>query len=78
MMERRRYNAIEYWFTDDVDDQYEALRELEDHLQMNGYDYYLSAEPQFEQITVLLINEDQAGWIDEVLEDRGIKFRYVE
>ena len=76
MDERYRYVAIEYWFNDDVEDTYEAEKELEDHLQMNGYDYYLSVVPGFEEINILLINEEQTGWIDTILEDRNINYKY--
>lgn len=71
-----KYVAIEYWFNEDVEDEYEALKELEDHLQMNGYDYFLSVMPGAEQLSVLLINEEQTGWIDTVLEDRNINYEY--
>lgn len=71
-----KYVAIEYWFNEDVEDEYEALKELEDHLQMNGYDYLLSGMPGFEQLPVLLIHEDQIGWIEIVLEDRNINYEY--
>lgn len=77
MDERRKYVAIEYGFNEDVDDVYEALTELEDHLKMNGYDFYMSVMPGYEQISVLLINEEQAGYIDTVLEDRNINYRYI-
>ena len=76
MDERTRYVAIEIWFTDDTEDEYKALNELEDHLEMNGYDYYMSSMPGFREILVLLINEEQTGYIDTVLEDRNIKYEY--
>ncbi len=77
MDERNRYVAIEYWFDDSVDDQYEALTDLETHLRRNGYDYYLSVIPGFEQMSVLLINEEQTGYIDTILEDRNINYDYI-
>lgn len=77
MDERRKYVAIEYGFNEDVDDVYKELTELEDHLRMNGYDFYLSVMPGYEQISVLLINEEQTGYIDTVLEDRNINYRYI-
>lgn len=76
MDDRTKYVAIEIWFTEDTEDEYEALKELEDHLQMNGYDYYMSNMPGFQEILVLLINEEQTGYIDTVLEDRNIKYEY--
>ena len=75
--ERSRFVAIEYWFADDVDDRYEVLNELEEHLRMNGYDYYLSVMPGYEGISVLLINEEQTGYIDTILKDRNINYRYL-
>lgn len=75
MDERRRYVVIEVSF-EDKEDRYETIRELEDHLQMNGYDYFLTCDPLFREIMVLLINDEQTGYIDTVLEDREIKFEY--
>ncbi len=77
MDERTRYVAVEYWFDEDVDDVYEALMELEDHLRMNGYDFYMSAMPGYEQISVLLINEEEIGYIDTIMKDRNINYRYI-
>ncbi len=81
MEEYRKYCAMELDFgelqEDDDFDWLETINELEEHLQMNGYDYYIAPQPGAEQILVLLINEEQVGWIDEVLKDRGIGFDYV-
>ena len=74
--ERIKYVAIDFNFNEDVDDEYEALTELENHLRANGYDYFLSCVPGFEQIEVLLINEEQTGYIDTILEDRNIIYEY--
>ncbi len=74
--ERIKYVAIDIHFNEDVDDEYEALAELENHLRANGYDYFLSCVPGFEQIGVLLINEEQTGYIDTILEDRNIIYDY--
>lgn len=80
MDERNRYVAIELTFDDEGDPDYnwyDVLTELEEHLLNNGYDYFTSSMPQYEQIFVLLINEEQTGYIDTVLEDRGIKYSYM-
>ena len=74
MDDTRTYKAIEISFSDN---DYDKVSELEDHLQMNGYDYYLSNNPIYPEQMVLLINEDQAGWIDTILDDRDIEFSYI-
>ena len=80
--ELREYYAIELSFEelekDEDYDYYETLKELEDHLDMNGYDYFLTTMPTLREIMVLLINKEQAGWIDEILEDRNIGYRYID
>lgn len=54
----------------------EEIDELYNHLYMNGYHFYLSTEPGFEQIMVLLISEDETGYIDTILKDRNISYEY--
>ena len=71
-----KYVALDVWFNEDVEDEYEALKEFEDHLQMNGYDFFLSAMPGAELQLVLLIHEEQIEWIYTVLEDRNINYEY--
>lgn len=77
MDERNVYYAIELTIPDDVDDQGEIITELYDYLNNNGYHFFLTSEPGFEQILVLLIWEEETGYIDTILEDRGIEYEYV-
>ena len=78
MDNRKKYYAIEIWVNyDEVDDVNEVYDELEEHLQKNGYDYLMANDPVYEQILYLLVEEELLGWIDTILEDRNIEYRYV-
>ena len=78
MDNRKKYYAIEIWVNyDEVDDVNEVYDELEEHLQRNGYDYLMANDPVYEQILYLLVEEELLGWIDTILEDRNIEYRYV-
>lgn len=76
MDDRTRYVAIEINVPEDVDDQYEVFDELSVHLHRNGYRFYMTAELGVDQ-TVLLIDENMIGYIDTILEDRDIEYRYL-
>lgn len=77
MDERNVYYAMELTLSDDIDDENEVITELYDYLVDNGYHFFLTSEPGFEQILVLLIWEEETGYIDTILEDRGIEYEYV-
>lgn len=77
MDERNVYYAMELTLSDDIDDKNEVVTELYDYLVDNGYHFFLTSEPGFEQILVLLIWEEETGYIDTILEDRGIEYEYV-
>jgi len=74
MDDRIRYVAMEIYFPEDSGA--EEVEELYNHLYMNGYNFYLATEPGFEQIMVLLISEDETGYIDTILKDRNISYEY--
>lgn len=76
--ERNIYYAMELTLPEDIDDENEVVTELYDHLRDNGYHFFLTSEPGFEQILVLLIWEEETGYIDTILEDRGIKYEYID
>lgn len=77
MDERNVYYAMRLTLNDESDDINEVVTELYDHLKDNGYHFFLANEPGFEQILVLLIWEEETGYIDTILKDRGINFEYV-
>ena len=78
MEERRQYVAIQLNFPEETDDEAEVVDELYNHLLNNGYHFYLTNEPGYEQIAVLLIDTEETGYIDSILEDRGIGYEYAE
>ena len=66
MDDRTRYVAIEIIHTDD------AIEMLLAHLAMNRYDFYFVNAYHY----TLLVNEDETGYIDTILEDRNIEYKY--
>ena len=76
MNERKKYCCIELNFVE-PDDTIEAIEELETHLMNNGYDFFTSSNPYFKQDFILVINEEQIGYIDTILNDRNIGYAYL-
>ena len=56
---------------------FEQADELEDHLDMNGYDFYLLQAPYSDEYT-LLVWEEQANDALTCVKDRGINHRVRE
>ncbi len=77
MNERSLYNAIQLSIPEEAGEENEVISELYTHLCNNGYHFYLTNEPGLEQIYVLLIREGETGYIDTILQDRGIEYEYV-
>ena len=71
--ERTSYYAMELKFPSNDDD---LITELYDHLNGNGYHFFLTTLPGEEDKTILLISTDETGYIDTVLDDRGIEYTY--
>lgn len=72
--DRIRYVAIE--LSVNSDSAYEVLEELEEHLKNCGYNHFFSHDPFLTEIYVLLIDEEQTGYIDTILEDRNVDYKY--
>ena len=76
MDERTAYYAIELNISED-EDEYKVLNELEQHLLANGYHFYFSHDPYLNEVVTLLISEDETGYIDTILQDRNIEYKYI-
>lgn len=69
-----KYIAMELSFPEDVDDEFEMIEELINHLDNNGYDFYVTHDNYFNQIVVLIVNEDEFDYVITILEDRNIEY----
>lgn len=79
MDERLEYYVIDIWFpkVTDNDDYFKQALELCKHLRNNGYDFYYTCHPGNSCTDVIIINKEQTGYIDTILQDRNIKYEYV-